>query len=133
MRLGVHQRKVRAGGTGAAPLVAGILPADRQERSSRPPPDEHPTQRPPAPLAPVTTTFTAPEGVRIFKLEITGRALTARERRPFAKSPTESRRSLGDGRRGRAGLVRPAILSLKNTDALRRSERSCHRRERRGG
>ena len=69
MRLGVHQTTVRAGGTGAAPLVAGILPADRQERSSRPPPEEHPTQRPPAPLAPETTTFTAPEGVRIFKLE----------------------------------------------------------------
>ena len=50
-----------AGGTGATPLVASILRADRQERSSRPPQEEHPTPRPLE-----TTTFTAPEGVRIF-------------------------------------------------------------------
>ena len=51
---GVEQDLI-TGGTGAAPFVAGILPADRQERSSRPPQEEHPTA-----LAPVTTTFTAP-------------------------------------------------------------------------
>jgi len=32
-----------SGGTGATPFVAGNLPADRQERSSRPPQEEHPT------------------------------------------------------------------------------------------
>ena len=39
-----HERGVEqdliTGGTGATPLVAGILPADRQERSSRPPQGE---------------------------------------------------------------------------------------------
>jgi len=55
MRLGVHQTTVRAGGTGATPLVAGILPADRQERSSRPPQEDTPHPRSPAPLAPLTS------------------------------------------------------------------------------
>ena len=99
---GVEQDLITRG-TGAAPFVAGILPADRQERSSRPPQEEHPT-----PLVPVTTTFTAPERP-YFKLryrtradrartetlrEVSdrierslnfGRALTAREWRLFAK------------------------------------------------
>ena len=52
---GVEQDQINRG-TGAAPFVAGNLPADRQVRSSRPPQEEHPT-----PLALVTTTFAAPE------------------------------------------------------------------------
>jgi len=51
---GVEQNLI-TGGTGAAPFVAGILPADRQERSSRPRKENIPPPAPPAPLAPVTS------------------------------------------------------------------------------
>jgi len=47
---GVEQRRF-TGGTGAAPFGAGNLPADRQERASRPRKRNTPPQRPPAPLA----------------------------------------------------------------------------------
>ena len=47
---GVEQDLITRG-TGATPLVAGNLPADRQVRSSRPPQGEHPTPGSPAPLA----------------------------------------------------------------------------------
>src|SRR4051812_12962182 len=55
---GLEQDRI-TGGTGAAPFVAGNLPADRQVRSSRPPKD--PQEEHPTPLAPVTTTFATPE------------------------------------------------------------------------
>jgi len=47
---GVGQNRF-TGGTGAAPFVAGNLPADRQERSSRPRKGNTPPPAPPAPLA----------------------------------------------------------------------------------
>jgi len=47
---GVEQDLITRG-TGAAPFVAGILPADRQERSSRPRKRNTPPPWPPTPLA----------------------------------------------------------------------------------
>jgi len=54
-KFGVHEcgleQDLITGGTGAAPFVAGILPADRQERSSRPRKGNTPTPSAPTPLA----------------------------------------------------------------------------------
>ena len=44
---GGSENKRPSGGTGATPFVAGILPADRQERSSRPPQEDTPHPRSP--------------------------------------------------------------------------------------
>src|SRR3954447_22824387 len=67
---GVEQDLITRG-TGAAPFVAGNLPADRQVRSSRPRKGNTPPPGPPAPLPPVTTTFVAPEA-SVFLIEDTG-------------------------------------------------------------
>ena len=107
---GVEQDLITRG-TGATPFVAGNLPADRQVRSSRPPQGEHPTPE----LAPrlslcFTPTFTAPEGVRIFNMEITRRALERRARDLFAKYAAVY---LAKSTHSRTKSARPAISNLK--------------------
>src|SRR3954462_7093196 len=113
---------------GGAALRAGILPADRQEGPPQPPlRNPRPTQGPPRLSLRFTPTFTAPEGVRIILRIPDVHSNAAR-----ATSSPSTPRLLSEAH-SCTNQKRSSGYFPFNTDALRRSERSCHPRERRGG